>query len=136
MPTGLTDEQKVRVRHHCGFLNVQEAQTFVLGTPAAVETQFIIEGAMNRILDAAIPQLLRHLSILDGIEEQMVCDQELMAVNSLGDIGVNQREQEQLIRSYNRWVSSMCNIMGIERNPFDKRLVGIGNSSGNVRVMG
>lgn len=133
---GLTEEQKVRVRHHCGYLNVQEAMTFVLGTPAGVETQFIIEGAMNRIMDAAIPQLLRHLAILDTIEEQMVCDLELLAVEELDSIKINPQEQEKLTRRYNYWVSSMCNIMGVERNPFDKRLVGIGNSSINVRVVG
>lgn len=133
---GLTEEEKVRVRHHCGFLNVQEAQTFVLGTPAAVETQFIIEGAMNRVMESAIPLLQKHLAILDSIEEQMVCDHELLAVEEIDTIKVNTQEQEKLTRRYNYWVSSLCNIMGVERNPFDKRLVGVGNSGSNVRVIG
>lgn len=117
----LTEQEKVKIRHHTGHLNVADAYTFVLGTPAAVETQFIIEGAMDRVLEAALPELRRHLRILDQIEEQMVEDLELMAVNGLGEIQVNQREQHQLWQNYLRWVGSLCNILGVYRNPYDKR---------------
>lgn len=117
----LTEQEKVSIRHHCGYLNVGEAYTFVLGTPAAVETQFIIEGAMTRVLESALPQVRRHLRILDQIEEQMVEDLELAAVNQLGEIQVNQKEQSQLWKNYVRWVGSLCNLFGVYRNPFDKR---------------
>ena len=78
----LTDLEKVKIRHHLGFLNVQAASTFVLGTPAAVETQFIIEGAFTRILDAALEECRRHIAILDKIEQQMIDDQEFLAVDA------------------------------------------------------
>jgi hypothetical protein len=129
----LTDVEKVKVRHHTGYLNVQDAQTFVLGTPASVETQFIIEGAMNRVLEIALPEVRRHLQILDSIEEQMVEDHELLAVEALGEITVNTKEQDKLTRRYDYWVDSLCNLLGADRNPFDKRL----NSGGagiNARV--
>lgn len=132
----LSDVEKVKVRHHLGYLNVQEAQTFVLGVPAGVETQFIIEGAMNRILEVALGETRRHLSILDQLEEQMIEDHELAAVNKLGEIDINQKEQVQLTRRYDYWVNSLANVMGIIRNPFDKRL-GSGGSGGiNLRVVG
>lgn len=129
----LTEDEKVKVRHHTGYLNVAEASTFVLGTPASVETQFIIEGAMNRVLEVALPELRRHLQILDGIEEQMVEDHELLAVESLGEITVNTKEQTKLTQRYDYWVNSLCNIMGVVRNPFDKRL-GSGGAGINARV--
>lgn len=136
--SGLNELEKVKVRHHCGFLNVQEAATFVLGTPASVETQFIIEGAMNRILEEAIPELRRHLSILDQIEEQSIQNIELLQITKIDTIVVNStgpdREQRQIRETYNYWVDSLCNIMGIARNPFDKRLKNFGLGGINGRV--
>jgi len=129
----LTEHEKVKVRHHAGYLNVAEAATFVLGTPASVETQFIIEGAMNRVLEVALPEVRRHLQILDSLEEQMVFDHELLAVESLGEITVNNREQYQLTQRYDYWVNSLCNLLGAYRNPFDKRW-GSGGPSVNARV--
>jgi hypothetical protein len=128
-----TAEEKVRIRHHCGFLNVAEAYTFVLGTPSSVETQFIIEGALDRVLEAAMFEARRIVRILDKIEGQMDEDLELLAVTELGEIGINQKEQSQLTDRYDYWVASLCNLLGIERNPFDKRLATRGV---NVSVMG
>lgn len=130
----LSDQEKVKVRHHAGYLNVADAYTFVLGSPASVETQFIIEGAMNRVLEVAMPELRRHLQILDSIEQQMVDDHELLAVRSLGEITINEEEQRKLTVQYDYWVDSMCNLLGCMRNPFDKRLTSAGRSM-NVAVV-
>lgn len=137
MAAVLTEEEKVRVRHHCGYLNVQAVATFVLGVPAAVETQFMIEGAMDRVLPAAVPQVVRHLEILDSIETQMVENHELLQVKALGEIEVNStgrdREQVQLRQTYDYWVNSLCNLIGVVRNPFDKRKGAFGGGL-NARV--
>jgi hypothetical protein len=117
----LTEAERVKIRHHLGYLNVAEAYTFVLGAPAGVETQFIVEGAMRRVLESALPEVRRILSILDQLEEQMVADHELLAVQALGEITVNPREQAQLTGRYDYWVGALANVMGVERNPFDKR---------------
>jgi hypothetical protein len=121
----LTEQEKVKIRHHLGFLNVAEVETFVLGTPAGVETQFIIEGAMNRVLDAALPEIRRQIQILNTIEEQQIADLELLAVNKIGEITVRSDEQEALIAQYDRWRQSLSNLLGVYPNPFDKRGGGI-----------
>lgn len=105
----------------------------MLGVPAGVETQFIIEGAMNRVMEAALPECRRILQVLDSLEEQMVGDHELMAVSSLGEITVDPKEQEKLTRRYDYWAGALANLLGAMRNPFDKRIearVGL-----NVRVI-
>ena len=127
----LTPEEQVSVRHHCGYLNVSEASTFVLGNPASIETQFIIEGAMTRVMEHALPRLRKTLAILDSIEQQMVDDHELLAVTSLGEISINPEEHKRLVAQYDYWVDALCNILGVIRNPFDRRL---GRNSINVRV--
>lgn len=136
--SALNQAEKVKVRHHLGYLNVQEAQTFVLGTPAAVETQFIIEGAMNRVLEEALPEVRRHVQIMDSIEEQMVANHELIQITKIDTIDVNStgqdREQRQLRQTYDYWADSLANLFGIYRNPFDKRLGHFGRGGINARV--
>jgi len=118
----LSEEERVRCRAHCGYLNVADAYTFVLGSPASVETQFIIEGAMDRVKESALPECRRLLGILDNIEDQMVGDHELLAVTAIGEISINTKEQAALTQRYDYWVGALVNLLGIERNPFDKRV--------------
>lgn len=136
--SALSLQEKVKVRHHLGYLNVEESQTFALGTPASVETQFMIEGAMNRVLPEAVPEVRRLLQVLDSIEEQQIMNLELIQVKKLGEIEINStgedREQKQLVQVYDRWVESLANLIGSYRNPFDKRLGKLGSGGINVAV--
>lgn len=135
MPTvTLTDEQKVKVRHHLGYPNIAEVATFALGVPAQVETAFIIERCMNKLLPPSRPELERLLAICDQCEQQMVDDLELLAVESVGEITVNQDEQRKLVARYDYWVDSLANFLGVDRNPFDKRKNGSGRGI-NVSVV-
>lgn len=116
-----TAEEKVSIRHHMGYLNVAASQTYVLGSPAALETQFIIEGAMDKVLMAAEPQVRRHMQILDKIEEQMIGDQEILAVDVVGEITLRKTEMPELRKEYKYWQASLANLLGVYPNPFDKR---------------
>lgn len=116
-----TPEEKVKMRHHLGYLNVTQSATFVLGLPQAVETQFIIENAMNLVLPEAETEARRHIGILDSIEEQMVCDHDLLAVNKVGEIEVREDEQEALDKRYHHWRNALANVLGIYPNPWDRR---------------
>lgn len=131
----LTETLKVKIRHHFGYVNVSAIQTFVLGSPASLETQFMIEGAMNKVLPAAVPELERQVAILDGIEQQSLDDLELLAVNKVGEIDINQKEQGSLVERYSFWLGALENLLGVPRNPFDKR-PGLGGAGGiNARVV-
>lgn len=134
-PQTLSEQEKVQIRHHCGYLNVSAGQTFALGFPAAVETQFIIEGAMNLVNPAALPLVRRILGICDMVEQQKVDDLELLAVERLDTIDINQEEQEGLDKQYAYWVNALCNALGVQRNTFDQRTF---NKPGgiNARVSG
>ena len=118
----LTPQEKVKIRHHAGYLNAAEQMAFVLGAPAGVETQFLIEGAMNRILEDALPELRRHLGILDKIEESIIENLDFLVAEKLGDITIDANVMEKLTKQYDYWVASMCALMGVNRNPFDQRL--------------
>ena len=116
-----TDEEKARIRAHAGYINVSASQTFVGGVPAALETTFIIEGAMNKVLPEAEPIVRRLLVTLDSIEAQMFEDLELLAIEQIDEIKVRKDEQERLTDRYLWYVNYLCNILGVARNPFDKR---------------
>lgn len=126
-----TAEEKVQIRRHLGFINVQEAYTFVLGVPAAVETQFLIEGAMDRVLLAAEPEVRRHLEILARIEGLLIEDQDTLIVSSVDEIQIRPTEMKELRREYQFWREGLANIIGCYPNPFDKRSFG---TPLNVRV--
>ena len=136
LPPLPTDEEKVRCRHHLGFLNVQEAYTFVLGTPAGVETQFVIEGALNRILPAAMPLFRELLAKCDATEAQRFEDQDSLVASKVGTIDLRGREgQVAQAMQYDYWRQGLSNLLGIYVNPFDKR-TDISGGGLNVRVQG
>lgn|SRR5208282_699297 len=137
----ISEQDKVRARHHLGYLNVGSASTFVLGIPAGVQTQFTIEGAFSKVLPQAEPLFRKHLERLDKIEEQIEEDTENVAVDSVDEIKLRPDELRQLILRYQYWQGALCNLMGITPNPFDQRLwLGSGYNGGgggvNVSVIG
>ena len=119
-----TAEEKVWIRFHMGYLQVTSAATFSLGIPAAVETQFMIENAMNLVRPEAEGLVRDHLTKLAGILNQMVDDHELLAIERLGEITIRQTEHDALRREYGFWQRSLGNVFGIQPNPFDQRFSG------------
>jgi hypothetical protein len=130
----LTPEEKTRVRHHTGYVGVAAVYTFVFGVPAAVQTQFSIEGAMDNILAESEELVRKHLAILDKIQMQQIDDLELLALLEADEIKFNPDEQKKLDREYFKWVGSLCNLFGCIPNPFDQRFKAMGGV--NVPVIG
>ena len=116
----LTPEERVRIRHHLGYLNVGPVYTFVLGSPAGIESNFMIEGAMDRVLPAAVPLLRTLLIRLDATEQQMFDDQENLAVSSIGDITIDPKEQTKLRKQYQYWQGRAANLLGVTVGPYSK----------------
>lgn len=123
MAAVITDYEKVRARHHLGFLNVEAAQTFELGIPAAVQTQFMIEGAMLRILNVpgAVDLFRTLLCRCDAVEEAVFCGLDLNDVTKLDTIEVDDRRLAKHARTYKIAQEGLANLLGIVPNPFDGR---------------
>lgn len=129
-----SEQEKVRIRHHLGYLNVPASQTFVLGTPAGVETQFLVEGAMNKVLPEAESQARQLIANCDAVEAQLTENQDLLAVTKVDEIDVRENEFEKLMQRYHYWRNGLANVLGIYPNPFDKRFSAAGGGGINVRV--
>jgi hypothetical protein len=130
----ITEQEKVKARHHTGYLNVAEQSTFSLGIPAGVQTQFVIEGAFKRILPQAEEEFRRHLRILDEHEQQILENMPNVAAESLGQIKVNLKAFREFVKQYRYWVNSMCNLMGIVPNPFDQRFTSWNATGGGINA--
>jgi len=119
------DHEKSRIRHHLGFINVSSGATFLLGVPGAVETQFMVERAMELVIPAAEDIVRQHVAVLDRIEAQMIDDLELLAVEGVDEIKIRRDEQARLKDEYQYWRRALANDIGINPNPFDKRFMGM-----------
>lgn len=129
----ITEEEKVAIRDHMGYPNVTQVATFALGTPAAFETTFMIEGAMVRVAPSAEGLLRKWLQVLNAIDAQRTSTLEDLEVLKIGDIEINPRNQALLRAQYDEYVDRLSTLLGVPRNPFDKRLNGGGL---NVSVIG
>lgn len=137
MGAPLAEEEKVRIRHHLGYPNVEAASTFYLGVPAAMQTTFMIEGAMNKILPAAVGKARELLCRLDAIENQVFCGSDLADVNKIGEIEVNQERVRTLADYYVLAAQGLANLLAVVDNPFDLRTwTAKGKGGINVPVVG
>jgi capsule polysaccharide export protein KpsE/RkpR len=137
VPLLLTDDEKVRVRHHCGYMNVKEAATFMLGSPSGVETQFVIEGALNLVLGSALPLVRTLLTRCDAAEAQLDEDMESLVASKVGGIALRDDEFEKVIQRYEHWRQALANAIGVFCNPYDKRpALSPGGNSINITVSG
>ena len=134
----LSEQTKARIRYHQGYLGVSNAAGFNLGVPAALQTQFMIEQAMQVVLPSAEGKLLEVLDNLDAVEAQIVENMENIAVKKIDTIEVNLDEFTGLITRYKYWQGAVANITGCPPNEFDQRfggyLSGGGSSSINIPV--
>lgn len=137
MPAVVTPEEKVRARHHMGYQNVESIATFQLGVPSAMQTTFMIEGALDRIMSVpgAVEKFRQLLCRLDQIENSVYCGSDLADVEALGEITVNRKRLRELAEYYKIAQQALGNLLGVVPNPWDMRTWLTGPSI-NARVMG
>jgi hypothetical protein len=132
----ISEEDKQRARIHTGYLSVQSSQTFVMGVPAAVQTQFVIEGAWARILPSAEASVVKILDTLDRLLEKIEDSAEDDEVLEIGSIKLDPKAFQKLLRRYWWWQGMLCNLLGVPPNAYDMRKSTWGGSSINVPVSG
>lgn len=131
-----TETEKSKIRHHLGYPQVGETSTFALGLPSPLQQSYMIEGAMNKVTPAGESEVRRHIGILDLLEQQMVDDFELLAVEELASIKINTKEQEALVNRYLYWRAGLANCFNVIPNSYDIRFTGMFGGAGiNKRVM-
>jgi replicative DNA helicase len=130
----LSPEEKDRVRYHLGYPSVTAGAAIVMGIPAQRQTAFLVEQAMNLILDVALPRVRQLLMTLDSLEEQMVCAQSNLAAEKLGEMTLRKDQIDSLEKEYQRWAMRLADVMAVPIYPFSTRFKKSG--PGNVPVRG
>jgi len=133
----LTTQEKERTRYHMGYMQVQPAAAIQFGMPRPVETAFLIELAMNNLLEEACDRVRKILCILDGVECRLVSVQPNLAADQLGDLKVRADAPDALEREYGRWALRLADILGVPLYPYSTRFRNItGGGVGSIPVRG
>lgn len=133
----LTDEERAKVRHHLGYLNVSAVASFNLGVPAALQTTFMIEGAFDKILPVAENMVRQLICRLEAIETQVYEGSDLADILETATVKINPDRLKVLADYYRIAQQSLANLFGVIPNPFDLRSwVRTGGGSVNVPVQG
>ncbi len=128
----LTDQEKASCRHHLGYVQVTQVSTYFLGIPAALQTMFMLEQAMNLLMPGADENVRRQLRILDRIEELDVEGLEDVEAEEVDGIRIDPKFFPKRWRQYLRWQGSLANIFGVIPDPYDLRLGAMGGGSLSV----
>lgn len=131
----LTEEEKARVRYHLGYLDVAPVVSIQLGFPRASQPMFLVEAAMENILETAIGIVRRHVAELDGIEDQISDARRRMKAEKLGEITLRADETDALEREYARWARRLADILGVPLNIYAERFRAGGGAPLSVPVV-
>ena len=129
----LSESEKERTRYHLGYLATQGAASIQLGIPRPLQTLFLVEQAMNIIIEAAVPRVRRLLKVLDDIEDQMIESQVRLSAKKLDGIELRDNEPDMLEREYKRWSGRLADMLGVPPYPYSNRNKG-GIKAGSVPV--
>jgi len=118
------------VRHHTGYPEVQPAASIQFGIPKPIPLAFLIEQAMENLLDTAIPRVRDILNILDNLEQQLVDAQCQLVADKVGEITLagaldkkSRLVTERLETEYVRWAKRLVDIFGVPLYPFSSRFM-------------
>lgn len=134
MAAVVPEEEKVRARRHLGYLGVEASSTFSLGIPAAIQTQFMVEGALNRLLPQSMPTFLMLLDRLDCIDCEFYGGVDTATVSKIAEVEIDDKRIQKIGKYYRNARSDLANLLGIVPNPFDQREIVMEGGGINVPV--
>lgn len=117
----LTEDEKARIRHHCGYPLISPVSSIQLGVPAASQPMFLLEHAMNLIPETAVGIIRNYVAILDTIEQRLIDSQTRFSAEKLGEITLRADEPERIEAEYTRWAKRLADDLGCPLNPFSDR---------------
>ncbi len=115
----LQETDKVRVRYHLNYQSVDPQSPIYAGAVMYLQDQFLLEEVMNHVEDLQVPRIQNMLSILDGIEAQMVDALTRLQASKADVVTLNPNEHAQLGQQYFYWQNRLSIIMGMPINRID-----------------
>lgn len=132
----LTEEEKARVRFHLGYPGVTALGSFQLGIPRPIQTQFLLESAMNVLMPFAEQQVRQILGVMDGIQQKLVGVQDTLVAEKLEELSLRENVGPLLEEEYRRWGEMLADQLGVAPYPlstkYKRRAFG---GMGNAKVV-
>lgn len=124
--------EKERIRYHMGYLQVAPAAAISFGIPAPIQTMFLVESAMERVLPAAEDRVRKLITILDGIECREEGALDYLVVKQVDSITLREDHVEKLEEQYAKWASKLADVLGAPLYPGSTKfrsLFGVGGAT-------
>lgn len=133
--------EKERIRYHMGYLQVAPAASITYGIPAPIQTLFLVEAAMDRVIPSAEDRVRKIVTVLDEIECRMTGALDYLAVEQVDSITIRKDQIDKLEDEYCRWAARLADTLGAPLYPGAarfQRLFGVGgpNQAGSIPVRG
>jgi hypothetical protein len=118
----LTTDERERVRYHLGYMSANSGASVSLGIARPVETMYLVEEAMDQLMENAVPRVRRQLTYLDNVELQLVDSQCYLAAERLEGLVLRpsiagQTHPDLLEREYARWAKRLADMLGVPLYP-------------------
>ena len=139
MTAALTDAEKERCRFALGYPETSGAATLQFGLPKPMQTAFILESALNLLVNPdAIDRVRGILAQLDALELRLRRVGPHLAAAKVGNIELRgavagQTYPDLLEREYRRWAGRLADVLGVPFYPYASKLRRAG-PGGNVPV--
>ena len=114
----LTEEEKASIRHHLGFFQVAPSTSIFMGFPAATQTSFLLEPAMDHILDSGVGHIRDDIAECDRIECEIKDARFRLQAKSVEGIDLNPQELTQLKIEYAEWAKRLADDLGVPVNAY------------------
>jgi hypothetical protein len=131
----LNDAEKERTRYHLGYPEVQPAASIQFGIPKPIQTAFLVELAMNNLIEMACDRVRSIIQVMDGVETKLVESQMRLAAIKLDKLELRENEPDQLEHEYVRWGMRLADILGVPIYAYSTRYRGLlGTKAGSIPV--
>lgn len=116
-----TPLEKVRIRKHLGYPELNALTALHAGVPFQQQTGFILESNMDHVLPQAEGEVRSIIGTLDKIDCQLREATDFLIAEKLGDMSLRENHPDLLEREYVRWAQRLSDILGAPLYPFAAR---------------
>lgn len=119
----LSEIDKARVRMYLGYPNVAQGTLMQYGVPSAIQPFYVLEPAMDRILDAALPLVIDILDTLSRLDAQLKSLGPRLQAIELGDLKLRtgragESEGDLLRREFRFHQRRLADVLGVWVNGY------------------
>lgn len=127
--------EKERIRYHLGYLNVQPAASLQFGQVSPIQTLFMVDSAMEKVLPEGENRIRKMLSHMDRIECEMMEGIDFLPANRTEGVEIRREHIDDLEKEYYRWATRLAGQLGVPLYYYaEKFRLGRSGSITNVRV--